>query len=117
MNMTGSFPEGIEHFPFLQSISFAYGELKGTVPKEIACMKHLVNVEAHFNSLHGHIPRRLWQSRNLQQRFNIAANQISGSIRPGIRDLKDAKAIYLFENLMTGKLPNDIDQLDSLAFI
>ncbi|GAX11432.1 hypothetical protein FisN_22Lh117 [Fistulifera solaris] len=116
MNFTGSFPEGLHHLPFLQTLAIGYGEIKGTLPTEIAKFKHLINFEVHYNLMTGSIPSELFATRNLQ-RLNLAGNLLEGSIQSSIARLGDLKGLYLFENLLTGPIPSEIGTMKSLTFI
>ena len=115
-NMTGTFPEGILHLPFLQSLSMAWGQLEGPLPKDVVDMKHLANIELHYNAFTGEIPEK-WYTARQWQRINIAANQITGQISPKVRNFQDLKGIYLYENLFTGEIPTELGELKSLTFI
>lgn len=113
--LSGPFPEGLTYFPFLQSVSLAWGNLRGSLPTEIVEMKHLVNIELHYNKFTGEVPLEWWRARNLV-RINLAENSIEGEIPPEIKNLEDVKGLFLSENLFRGTLPDEIGDLSSVSF-
>lgn len=114
-DLTGSFPTGVVHLTYLQSLSIIVGLLSGPLPTEISQMKHLVNIELQQNAFTGTIPQEWWESRSLQ-RINLGRNQLTGPISDTIHNMRDAKGLYLFENMLTGTIPTSTSLLNSLSF-
>ena len=60
--MSGVFPKGIVHLPFLETIGFSKNSLSGNLPKDIKNMDHLVEVFIGENKFSGEVPIEWWQS-------------------------------------------------------
>ena len=91
--LSGTFPEGIILFPFLEEIRLGHGNLQGLLPKSIALMKHLVQVDLQHNSFTGTIPDT-WNNTRSWQYFDIRGNRIPGTISTSIsRCVKEVATI------------------------
>jgi hypothetical protein len=64
--LSGPFPVGIVHLPFLESIEFLAGNLSGPLPSDddiLGRLTHLVHVNLGHNQLSGEIPIEWWHRR------------------------------------------------------
>lgn len=96
MELSGTFPEGIENLPFLSVIVFSKGNLHGPLPS-LAKFKQLTVLGLVFNRFTGTIPHDWWTARSLEN-INIGHNLISGSISSKIGNLRDLKYIRFEHN-------------------
>jgi hypothetical protein len=79
-NMSGSFPTGIFHLPFLQVIQFGVGTLMGSLPKELIALKDLTSLKLYMNQFSGEIPTDWWSSLDKMARIDLSFNRIEGTI-------------------------------------
>ena len=112
--MSGVFPVGIVHLPFVEWLGFSSNNLSGPLPRNIFTgMKHLVQVHLGDNQLSGEVPMEWWQ----QSRFNLldlSFNELTGNIPPEITEMKSVQILYLEGNKFTGTIPTEMGELKSL---
>ena len=114
--MSGTFPAGLKHMPFLQSVALIANSLKGPLPPDLMEMKYLVNLELHFNEFTGPIPEEWWNAQNLG-RLNLIQNLLTGTISSKIANMQDLGALYLDGNRLKGTIPKEIGKLSTLRFM
>ncbi|GKY94564.1 hypothetical protein MPSEU_000422000 [Mayamaea pseudoterrestris] len=113
--LSGPVPEGMVHFPYLQSISISWTNLRGTLPVELSEMKQLNSIELHYNQITGTVPIEWYKMRSLQH-LNLGDNMISGSVPTEIANLLDLKSYFFFTNMITGSIPTEVGVLNSMAY-
>lgn len=73
--MSGHFPTELSQLPFLRSLRLAFNELSGSIPTSLAStMKHMNNIELHYNKITGTLPEEMFYFENLI-RFNLGGNR------------------------------------------
>jgi len=114
-SLSGPFPEGVKHFPYLQNLALTRSDLRGPLPTSLNEMKRLLSIELNHNNFTGEIPSQWWEARKLL-RINLGDNSLVGTISSAIGQLQDLKGLYLGDNQFSGELPKEIGDLDSLSF-
>lgn len=132
MNMTGRFPEAVQHFSFLQHLNLGMGFLHGPLPANLcSTLSHLQHLELRDNELSGTIPPEWYTSavadaadnvttsgcRHLEF-LDLSRNQLRGALSPPQVDgsvvdvdLHEWKAtsklreLHLHGNAFTGTIP------------
>jgi len=113
-NLTGTFPEGVFYFPFLQKLSFRNNSLHGALPSMLSeTMPTLRYLDLRYNDFTGSVPAGTWNARKLN-RLDLGGNQLAGSIPPDVGSLSDMKNIFLNDNMFTGVLPPAVGSLNSV---
>jgi hypothetical protein len=78
-------------------------------------MKHLLQLEIHWNQFTGTIPASYYDSPSLIK-LNLGGNALSGSLPADqISSLTEIKGFFVDENLLTGTIPTELGQLSLLS--
>lgn len=100
----------------LRMMSISYNEITGTLPSEIATMRHINFIDLEGNSLQGTIPHE-WFHSNVADFITIALgyNQISGTIPTDIQKWTSMNRLLLEHNRLTGTIPTELFALSFLG--
>ena len=93
--LSGTFPNGVVKFPYLEEIRMSHGNLHGPLPESIATMKYLLQIDLQYNSLSGTIPDTWYRARSFQ-RIDIRGNRISGTISSSISQWRDMTSLHMY---------------------
>ena len=115
--MSGTFPSGLTHLPFLQYIHFAVGTMGGPLPKEIDALSDLRGLRLQGHRFSGEIPAEWYQMTNLTF-IDISYNQVGGTVSPRLGELMDLLQLRLDHNqLSPGPIPSELGLLSNLEVI
>ncbi|XP_030538357.2 receptor-like protein kinase 7 isoform X2 [Rhodamnia argentea] len=112
-SIRGQIPEGIGNLTLLENLELSDNELSGEIPRSIARLGQLWQLELYNNSLTGKLP--LWFG-NLTRLMNFDAshNRLGGDLSE-IRFLTSLASLQLFENQLTGEIPEELGELKNLT--
>lgn len=113
-NLVGTLPREMASLSFLQEIDLTRNFLNGTIPDEWAVLP-LVNVSLLGNSISGQIPS--WIG-NLTALTNLAleANQFTGPFPKELGHLRGLQKIQASSNGFSGELPDTFANLSNLIY-
>ncbi|KAL2316996.1 hypothetical protein Fmac_030872 [Flemingia macrophylla] len=128
-------------FPKLLSLDVSYNSLSGPIPHRIGNLSRISQLKMDHNLFSGFIPREIGALHNLEY-LSLRANGLNGSIPPTIgmltnlvtldlssNSLSDAipsfsitnwtslEQLILFNNLLSGPIPEELGKLHSLTTI
>jgi Leucine-rich repeat (LRR) protein len=112
--MSGGFPTGIVHIPYLQVVKFTAGSMTGPLPSGIIeGLKNLRVIDLQVNEFTGEIPKEWWEAKKLAS-INLAYNQIEGTISTAVQHMKDLKWLNIHDNKLSGPIPTEIGSIPNL---
>ncbi|GLT50481.1 hypothetical protein SLA2020_239640 [Shorea laevis] len=114
-NLVGSIPPHIGNLSFLRHFNLSYNNFKGEVPEEIGRLLHLTHLDLSYNAFQGKIPCNLSSCSNLED-INFTNNNLTGDIPTELRNL--SKSLHRFEvsaNQFTGSIPQWLGNASSLT--
>ncbi|KAH0870693.1 hypothetical protein HID58_077715 [Brassica napus] len=111
-DLQGSLPKELASLPFLQELNLARNFLSGSIPAELGVLP-LVQMILLGNRLTGTIPKEIGNIASLE-RLVLENNQLSGSLPPQLGSLLNLQRLYLSSNKFTGKIPSTFGKLISL---
>ncbi|MED6118308.1 hypothetical protein PIB30_001538 [Stylosanthes scabra] len=118
--LRGKLPDNIRLPSQLESLSFGSNYLEGGIPKSFGNTCSLESLDLSYNNLTGEFPVAMQHlsgcARYSLQYLNLRNNQFNGTL-PDISILPNLKALYLSENKLNGKVPEEIQfpsQLETL---
>ncbi|KAH7568026.1 hypothetical protein JRO89_XS07G0216500 [Xanthoceras sorbifolium] len=112
--LTGGFPQGVENFPNLISLSMEMNSLTGEIPKSLGMLNKLQRLTLHQNMFYGEIPDTFsnWTQLYL---LTMGNNQFSGRIPPSIGACRMLNTLGLRANRLNGSIAKEIFRLSSLS--
>ena len=87
--------------------------LTGTIPSDLAELKHLNSLSLDDNSLSGSIPAELGSLVKLT-RLSLNNNRLTGTIPPELANLTNLTRLYLSGNSLEGSIPAELENLTNL---
>ncbi|KEH38576.1 putative protein kinase RLK-Pelle-DLSV family [Medicago truncatula] len=114
-NLSGTLPRELARLPYLQEIDLTRNYLNGTIPPQWGSM-HLVNISLLGNRLTGPIPKELGKIITLKS-LVLEFNQLSGQLPPELGNLHRLERLLLTSNNFTGNLPATFAKLANLKQI
>jgi len=101
--LSGTFPEGIYNWPFVQTLKIVLSSMHGPLPSQLfEKMRKLVTVELSYSKFTGSIPESWW-TEPMVQYLNVANNTLTGSISSNIGNMLDLRHFSVSKNMITGK--------------
>lgn len=98
----------------IAGLSLANSDLQGTLPSELAGLKHLTLLEIHSNpGVTGTIPAELSQMTALKQ-LNLEQTSLVGTVPESLSRLVNLEELLLDSTRLTGELPSEICALPFL---
>ncbi|GKV02161.1 hypothetical protein SLEP1_g14628 [Rubroshorea leprosula] len=114
--LTGDFPQGVEKFQNLISVSIERNSFTGEIPRTIAKLTKLQSFVAYQNMFSGNIPNVFGNFSQLYD-LQIGINQFSGEIPPSLGYCQQLNTLDLAENRLTGSIPTEILRLSGLTYL
>ena len=104
-------------FRTVVELDLGYIELEGLVPREMALLTSLRDLDLHGNDLQGVIPHRMLIGLKKMEYLRLQMNGLFGSIHKEIARMKNLKELYLFGNFFAGTIPKQLSELKKLEII
>ncbi|XP_009135396.1 probable leucine-rich repeat receptor-like serine/threonine-protein kinase At3g14840 isoform X1 [Brassica rapa] len=112
-DLQGSLPKELAGLPFLQEIDLSRNYLNGSIPPEWGTLP-LVNISLLGNRISGPIPKEIGNITTLTS-LVLEFNQISGKLPPELGNLQKIERILLSSNYLTGDIPSTFSKLTTLT--
>lgn len=91
-------------------------KLSGSIPRELAALSSLRDLQLAHNRLSGSIPRELGNLNHLW-RLRLTDNRLTGSIPPALSNLDSLSFLQLTANYLTGPIPHELGNLSRLRVL
>ncbi|KAF2299474.1 hypothetical protein GH714_032087 [Hevea brasiliensis] len=119
--INSTIPSWLFNISNLQHLDLSYSAFRGFLSTEIGNLNSLTFLDLSHNSLEGNVPKTLNKLCNLS-RLHLEWNKFSGEISGPFGNSsscikKSLENIYLFNNLFSGSLPNNLGQFKCLKFL
>ena len=114
--LSGFLPRELAQLTHLSNLDLDSNQITGEIPAEIGKLANLIRVRLCNNSLQGNIPAELGNLRNLQE-LALCGNRLSGGLPEELGQLTSLAFLQLDDNLMTGSIPAEIGQLENLSLL
>ncbi|CAN8259345.1 unnamed protein product [Cochlearia groenlandica] len=112
-DLQGSLPKELARLPFLQEIDLSRNYLNGSIPPQWGTLP-LVNISLLGNRITGPIPKEIGNITSLAS-LVLEYNQISGELPPELGNLPNILRILLSSNNLGGELPSTLSKLTTLT--
>ena len=113
--MTGSVRDTFSRFSALETIDLSNNRLTGAIPTRLFNLPNIKTIRLDTNTFDGTIPQNLGNAPKLELLL-LQQNALSGSIPAiGSSSLQTLQQLKLFDNQLTGSLPESVCQLVSQA--
>ena len=104
-------------FRTVVDLDLGYIEMAGLVPRELALLTRVRDLDLHGNDLQGILPHRMLIGMEKVQYLRLQMNGLFGSIHKEIARMKNLKELYLFGNFFAGTIPKQISELKKLEIV
>ncbi|XP_016652492.1 PREDICTED: probable leucine-rich repeat receptor-like serine/threonine-protein kinase At3g14840 [Prunus mume] len=111
-DLAGVLPRSVAKLPYITQVDFTRNYLSGPIPPEWASTK-LELLSLNVNNLSGQIPRYLGNITTLIN-LNLETNLFSGTVPPELGNLVNLEIFILSANNLTGELPMAFTNLTKL---
>ncbi|KAJ1259553.1 hypothetical protein BS78_10G165300 [Paspalum vaginatum] len=115
-HLSGLIPKGIALLPMLHDMQFSCNFLSGELPKELGKHSILLNIEISSNNLSGKLPEGLCSFQALQH-IDFSNNSLSGELPESLVSCSSLRSIFLYKNIFSGSFPAGIWLLPVLTMI
>ncbi|KAG7344981.1 RHS repeat-associated core domain containing protein [Nitzschia inconspicua] len=113
--MRGPLPDHIGDLSNLKSIDLGHNHFTGVIPSEIGNLRKLEYLSLNNNDFKGRIPREIGLLNNMRT-LDISMNDLTGII-PSISNMINLKNLHLYENSLTGTIPEFLSRMQSLEIL
>ena len=114
--LTGSFPQGLEKYQNLVSLSIEKNSFKGKIPNSIGKLQKLERLMVNDNQFSGEIPDIFSNLTRVYQLY-MGNNQLSGRIPMSLATCQQLKKLGLAHSGLNGSIPKQIFELPNLNFL
>jgi len=113
--LTGIIPREMAYLTELRELDLNGNSLQGVLPHlMLASLTKLEKLHLHMNDLFGAIPKEIGNLKKLQE-LTLFGNFFFGSIPDEISNLKNLRVFDIYANNLTGKIPSSLGNLKSLS--
>ncbi|CAH8391267.1 unnamed protein product [Eruca vesicaria subsp. sativa] len=112
-NLNGSLPKELAGLPFLQEIDLTKNYLNGSIPPEWGTLP-LLNISLLGNRISGPIPKEIGNITTLLS-LVVEYNQISGKLPPELGNLQNIDRLFVSSNNLSGDIPSTFSKLTKLT--
>lgn len=113
--LSGTLPSELAHLKHLHRMNINHNKLHGTIPTEYGNFEHLRFMDLGENDLTGIIPHQLGALAPTMQELWLEKNQFEGPLDYALMQLTNCRFMDLSENKLTGTMPPEIGHLTSLG--
>ncbi|KAA3468840.1 serine/threonine-protein kinase BRI1-like 2 [Gossypium australe] len=92
-------------FGLLKSIDLSCNKLSGEIPRELASLEGLINLNLSRNMLRESIIREIGQLKSLDS-LDLSTNSLSGEIPKSMSEISFLSVLDLSNNNLSGKIPS-----------
>ncbi|CAN1838498.1 Probable LRR receptor-like serine/threonine-protein kinase At3g47570 [Linum perenne] len=105
--LSGRVPETLGKLKSLMGLYLSFNNLSGEIPASIFNLSSLTYLSFGYNyQLHGNLPWNLGVTLPNLEKFDVAANQFTGSIPPSLSNASNLVLLQLYSNNFTGSMPS-----------
>jgi hypothetical protein len=101
-NLEGSIVNDLAKLPYLDSLDLSHNSLEGSITEDFKTMKTL---KLSHNEVSGSIPEGFFYEESPLEEFDIASNELTGSIPGTIGVADNLKIVKLSDNELGGTIP------------
>ena len=98
-------------------INLGFNELNGLIPREMALLQKLQEVDMHGNDLQGVLPYAIMHAWKDLKILRLHMNGFFGSLHSEIAHMTSLQELHLFGNYFGGTLPKELGKLKKLQKI
>ncbi|KAI3900680.1 hypothetical protein MKW92_027343 [Papaver armeniacum] len=113
---TGSLSSSTFTFPYLETLDFTDNSFTGVIPNSLSNLVRLRKLYLSGNSFSGYIPNSIGSSLTQLEELYLDNNHLQGSIPANFNNLVSLKRLGLHQNKLNGGIPN-LGSLKNLVFI
>ncbi len=111
--LRGKIPKRLADLSELRELDLFDNELRGRIRPQLGNLTELIALDLEGNNLTGKIPKGLGDLSNLKYLI-ISHNQLSGKIPKSLGKLTDLEVLFLRTNRLTGEIPKSLGELPKL---
>jgi len=112
--ISGIIPREMAYLTELKELDLNGNSLQGVVPYlMLSNLKKLTKLNLHMNDLFGNIPKEIGLLTNLKE-LTLFGNFFFGKIPTQIANLKKLEVLDIYANNLTGSIPSDMSKLKNL---
>jgi len=118
-NFSGDIPNEIAYNSYLQYLDLSYNNFTGDIPASLSTLLNLKELKLNINELTGGLVPEFFTMQNLKKLF-LSDNNIAGNFPAFEIDslsVSNLESILLQNNVISGNITNDIEQLGQLKFL
>ncbi|XP_042980779.1 phytosulfokine receptor 1 [Carya illinoinensis] len=108
-----SLPVSLFHLPYLEALNLSSNKFSGPIPASID-LPSIQSIDLSQNGLKGSIPAGICHNSTRIQVLNLAFNDFSGNLTPGLGNCSSLENLNLGTNYLTGGLSDDLYGLKRL---
>jgi hypothetical protein len=99
------------------ALDLGFMKLDGLIPREIALLPHLEDIDMHGNDLQGVLPYKMLSSLSKLKYLRLHMNGFFGTLYGQISGLVSLKQLHIFGNYIAGSIPTELATLSNLEVI
>ncbi len=98
-------------------LDLGFNQLNGLLPRELALLQNIIEVDFHGNDLQGIIPHGIMFAWKKCKILRLHMNGFFGELHSEIGHMVSLEELHLFGNYLGGKLPKELANLQKLRVI
>lgn len=98
-------------------LDLGFNQLNGLLPRELALLQNIIEVDFHGNDLQGIIPHGIMFAWKKCKILRLHMNGFFGELHSEIGHMVSLEELHLFGNYLGGKLPKELAKLQKLRVI
>lgn len=99
------------------SLNLSFNKITGILPRELAFLSELRELDLNGNSLQGVIPYLMLTKLKRLEKLNLHMNDLFGMVPTEFGKLKNLKELTLFGNFFFGRIPTQFGSLKKLELL
>jgi len=98
-------------------LDLGFNNCHGLLPRELALLTYLEELDLHGNEIQGVIPLAMYASLKNLKTLKLHMNGLFGELQPQVAQLKSLTELSLFGNYFTGPIPKELEKLKHLELL